>query len=155
VTPSRCVGPEDVAYIWGDSRWSVPEPELAIVLGPRLELAGFTIGKDMSARDIEGENPLYLLQAKIYRGCCAIGPAIVPAEGIDNPYRLQTEMRIYRGNDLIYKESTNTSNMRRKIDELVGFLKRYNNIAPGTVLLTGAGIVPPDDFTLLAKVLSS
>jgi 2-dehydro-3-deoxy-D-arabinonate dehydratase len=113
-TSSRCVGPDDVAYIRGDSRWSVPEPELAIVLGPRLEVAGFTIGNDMSARDIEGENPHYLPQAKIYRGCCAIGPAIVPAEGIDNPYSLQIEMRIYRGNDLIYKESTNTSNMKEK-----------------------------------------
>jgi 2-dehydro-3-deoxy-D-arabinonate dehydratase len=147
-TPSRCVGPEEIAYIRGDSNWSVPEPELGIVLGPGLEVAGFTIGNDLSARDIEGENPLYLPQAKIYRGSCSIGPAIVPAESIGDPNNLQIEMRIYREKNLIFKGSTNTSNMKRGIDELVGFLKNYNIIPPGTVLLTGTGIVPPDDFSL-------
>ena len=147
-TPSRCAGPEDIAYIRGDSNWSVPEPELAVILGPKLEVAGFTIGNDLSARDIEGENPLYLPQAKIYRASCSIGPAIVPAESIDNPNNLQIEMRVYRGNNLVFNDSTNTSKMKRKIEELIDFLKKYNIIPPGTVLLTGTGIVPPDDFSL-------
>lgn len=147
-TPSRCAGPEDIAYIRGDSNWSVPEPELAVILGPKLEVAGFTIGNDLSARDIEGENPLYLPQAKIYRASCSIGPAIVPAESIDNPNNLQIEMRVYRGNNLVFNDSTNTSKMKRKIEELIDFLIKYNIIPPGTVLLTGTGIVPPDDFSL-------
>jgi len=147
-TPSRCAGPEDIAYIRGDSNWSVPEPELAVILGPKLEVAGFTIGNDLSARDIEGENPLYLPQAKIYRASCSIGPAIVPAESIDNPNNLQIEMRVYRGNNLVFNDSTNTSRMKRKIKELIDFLIKYNIIPPGTVLLTGTGIVPPDDFSL-------
>jgi 2-dehydro-3-deoxy-D-arabinonate dehydratase len=147
-TPSRCVGPGEVAYIRGDSRWSVPEPELAVVLGPRLEIAGFTIGNDLSARDIEGENPLYLPQAKIYRGSCAIGPAIVPAESIGDWRNLKIEMRIRRGAEEVFRGQVSTANMKRSLEELVGFLKRYNPVPPGTILLTGTGIVPPDDFSL-------
>jgi 2-dehydro-3-deoxy-D-arabinonate dehydratase len=147
-TPSRCVGPGEVAYVRGDSKWSVPEPELAVVLGPRLEIAGFTIGNDLSARDIEGENPLYLPQAKIYKGSCAIGPAIAPAEVVGDWRSLQIEMRILREGEEVFRGSTKTSNMKRSLEELIGFLKRYNPVPPGTVFLTGTGIVPPDDFTL-------
>jgi 2-dehydro-3-deoxy-D-arabinonate dehydratase len=147
-TPSRCVGPGEVAYIRSDSRWSVPEPELAIVLGPRKEIIGYTIGNDLSARDIEGENPLYLPQAKIYKGCCAIGPAIAPPEIIGNPKNLKIEMRILRDGSEIFRGSVNTSSMKRGLEELVEYWTRDNVVPPGSILLTGTGIVPPDDFTL-------
>ncbi|MEM0381221.1 MAG: fumarylacetoacetate hydrolase family protein [Nitrososphaerota archaeon] len=147
-TPSRCVGPEEVAYIRSDTRWSVPEPELAIVLGPKQEIVGYTIGNDLSARDIEGENPLYLPQAKIYRGCCVIGPAIALPETIGDPKNLRIEMRVLREGAEIFKGWVNTSNLKRGLDELVSYLARDNVIPAGTVLLTGTGIVPPDDFSL-------
>ncbi|GBC70545.1 hypothetical protein HRbin02_00313 [Candidatus Calditenuaceae archaeon HR02] len=147
-TPSRCVGPGDVAYIRGDSRWSVPEPELALVLGPKHEVTGFTVGNDISARDIEGENPLYLPQAKIYRGSCALGPAIALPETVGDPKSLRIEMRILRGGSEVFKGSVSTSSMKRGLEELVDFLTRDNIIPAGTVLLTGTGIVPPDNFSL-------
>ncbi len=147
-TPSRCVGPSDVAYIRGDSKWSVPEPELALVLGPKHEIIGYTVGNDISARDIEGENPLYLPQAKIYRGSCALGPAIALPETVGDPKNLRIEMRILRGGSEVFKGSISTSSMKRGLGELVDFLTRNNVIPAGTVLLTGTGIVPPDEFTL-------
>jgi len=147
-TPSRCVGPGDTAYIRSDTRWAVPEPELAIVLGPKHEIVGYTIGNDLSARDIEGENPLYLPQAKIYRGCCSLGPAIALPEAIEDPKNLKIEMRILRGGSEAFRGSVNTSSLKRSLQELVDYLTRDNIIPQGTVLLTGTGIVPPDDFTL-------
>lgn len=147
-TPTRCVGPGEVAYIRSDSRWSVPEPELALILGPRHEIVGYTIGNDISARDIEGENPLYLPQAKIYRGCCALGPAIALPGAVGDPRNLTVEMRIYRDGVQVYRGSTTTSKLKRGFDELISFLTRDNVIPAGTVFLTGTGIVPPDDFAL-------
>ncbi|GBC68545.1 Ureidoglycolate lyase [archaeon HR01] len=147
-TPSRCVGPYETAYIRSDTSWAVPEPELALVLGPDHEIAGFTVGNDLSARDIEGENPLYLPQAKIYRGSCALGPAITPRESIANPMNIEIKMRIFRRGVEVFTGSVNTSKMKRRLEELVEYLVRDNVIPAGTVLLTGTGIVPPDDFTL-------
>lgn len=147
-TPSRCVGPGDTAYIRSDTRWAVPEPELGLVLGPKYEIVGYTIGNDLSARDIEGENPLYLPQAKIYYGCCALGPAIALPETIGDPKSLRIEMRILRNGSEIFRGSVSTSSLKRGLQELVDFLTRDNVVPPGTVLLTGTGIVPPDDFTL-------
>lgn len=147
-TPSRCVGPDEVAYIRSDTNWAVPEPELALVLGPRHEILGYTIGNDLSARDIEGENPLYLPQAKIYKGCCALGPAIALRESVDDPKNLMIEMRILRSGSVVFSGSVSTSSLKRSLEELVEFLTRDNIIPPGTVLLTGTGIIPPNDFTL-------
>lgn len=147
-TGLRVVGPGDYACIRSDSNWSVPEPELATVLGFNQEIVGYTIGNDLSARDIEGQNPLYLPQAKIYNRCCSIGPVIATPETIQDPMNLQIEMRIYRHGTEVFRGSVNTRNLRRSIDELISFLCRDNIIAPGTILLTGTGIVPPDEFAL-------
>jgi 2-dehydro-3-deoxy-D-arabinonate dehydratase len=147
-TSSRCVGPSETAYIRSDTRWAVPEPELALVLGPKHEIAGFTIGNDLSARDIEGENPLYLPQAKIYRGSCALGPTITLRGSISDPMNIEIRMRILRIGREVFRGSINTSKMKRRLEELVEYLVRDNVIPAGTVLLTGTGIVPPDNFTL-------
>lgn len=144
-TASRCVGPNVPVGIRADSRWTVPEPELGVVLGAEGEVLGYTLGNDMSARDIEGENPLYLPQTKIYRACCSLGPTVLvtdePVEG-----RLALWCRIRRGNREIFRGEVSTSRLRRPIAELIAYLRRANDIPPMTVLLTGTGIVPPDDF---------
>ncbi|MEM3907677.1 MAG: fumarylacetoacetate hydrolase family protein [Nitrososphaerota archaeon] len=147
-TRNRCVGPNQDVYIRSDSNWTVPEPELALVLGPNLEIAGYTVGNDVSARDIEGENPLYCPQAKIYKNACAIGPAILTADSVDNPRNLKIEMRIFRDGNLVFQGETNTGMMKRTFEELREYLLRDNPIPPGTVFMTGTGIVPPDDFSL-------
>jgi len=147
-TASRCVGPNQEICIRGDSKWTVPEAELAFILGPEEEVVGFTVGNDVSARDIEGENPLYLPQAKIYRGCCALGPTIVTVDEVGKEPDLEVECKIYREGDLVFKGSTRTSKMKRRIEELRSYLCRFNPVPVGTVCLTGTGIVPPDDFAL-------
>ncbi len=147
-TKSRCVGPNQEVYIRSDSNWTVPEPELGLVLGPNLEIVGYTIGNDVSARDIEGENPLYCPQAKIYKNACALGPAITPAEAISNPRDLKIEMKIIRDGKVVFHGETNTGMMKRTLEELRSYLIRDNPVPPGTVFLTGTGIVPPDDFSL-------
>ena len=144
-TASRCVGPNAPIGIRSDSHWTVPEPELAVVLSGEGAVLGYTLGNDMSARDIEGENPLYLPQTKIYRACCSFGPTILmtdePAER-----RLTLWCRIERGGGEVFRGEVGTSRIRRPISELVGYLRRSNDIPPMTVLLTGTGIVPPDEF---------
>jgi 2-dehydro-3-deoxy-D-arabinonate dehydratase len=144
-TASRCVGPNVPVGIRADSRWTVPEPELGVVLGVEGEVLGYTLGNDMSARDIEGENPLYLPQTKIYRACCSLGPTVLvtdePVEG-----RLALWCRIRRGNREVFRGDISTSRLRRPIAELIAYLRRANDIPPMTVLLTGTGIVPPDEF---------
>ena len=147
-TASRCVGPNQEICIRGDSKWTVPEAELAFILGPEEEVVGFTVGNDVSARDIEGENPLYLPQAKIYRGCCALGPTIITVDEVGKEPDLEVECKIYREGDLVFKGSTRTSKMKRRIEELRSYLCRFNPVPVGTVCLTGTGIVPPDDFAL-------
>jgi 2-dehydro-3-deoxy-D-arabinonate dehydratase len=144
-TPSRCVGPNVPVGIRADSRWTVPEPELGVVIGVEGEVLGYTLGNDMSARDIEGENPLYLPQTKIYRACCSLGPTVLvtdePVEG-----RLALWCRIRRGNREVFRGDVSTSRLRRPIAELIAYVRRANDIPPMTVLLTGTGIVPPDEF---------
>ncbi|HYM92244.1 MAG TPA: fumarylacetoacetate hydrolase family protein, partial [bacterium] len=144
-TASRCVGPNVPIGIRADSRWTVPEPELGVVLGTGGKVLGYTLGNDMSARDIEGENPLYLPQTKIYRACCSLGPTVlVTDEPVER--RLTLWCRITRGTREIFRGEVSTARIRRPISELIAYLRRSNDIPPMTVLLTGTGIVPPDEF---------
>ena len=142
----RTVGPGEPIGIRSDSTWDVPEPELGLVLGDHGDVVGVTIGNDVSSRDIEGANPLYLPQAKVYAGACALGPAILsPAP--DEPLEIQMRILDETGRELFSGE-TSTARLKRSFSELLGFLLRENPVPPGSVLLTGTGLVPPDDFTL-------
>jgi 2-dehydro-3-deoxy-D-arabinonate dehydratase len=147
-TLHRTVGPDDPVYIRTDSSWQIPEPELGLVLSSKGAIVGYTIGNDMSSRDIEGENPLYLPQAKIWKNSCSIGPSIRLAETVEEPYNLDISCRIYRNAELVFEGQANTSQLKRKYDELVSYLIRDNVVFDGTVLLTGTCIVPAEDFTL-------
>lgn len=148
-TSSRVVGPGGRVHVRRDSRWSVPEPELALVLSPRLKLVGYTIGNDMSARDIEGENPLYLPQAKVYNGSCALGPVVTLADSLPVP-NVGILLSIDRRGTKVFEGSTSISQMARSFDDLITWLGRDNSFPHGVILLTGTGIVPPDDFSLAA-----
>jgi len=142
----RTVGPGAPVGIRSDSAWNVPEPEIGLVLGDDGSIAGVTIGNDVSSRDIEGANPLYLPQAKVYAGACALGPAVcapVPSE----PFEIRMHILDANGAELFTGE-TSTARMKRSFEELVEFLVRDNPVPPESVLLTGTGLVPPDDFTL-------
>jgi 2-dehydro-3-deoxy-D-arabinonate dehydratase len=144
----RTVGPGAAVGVRADSSWTVPEPELTLVLGDHGTVLGVTIGNDLTARDIEGENPLYLPQAKLFAGACAIGPAILVADDLAAPFTI--ELRIVdRDGSEIYAGETSTENMTRTLEELIYFLGRDNPVPPGSVLLTGTGLVPPDDVALL------
>jgi len=147
-TANRCVGPNEPICIRSDSEWTVPEPELTFILGAHSDIVGYTIGNDVSARDIEGENPLYLPQAKIYKGCCAFGPVVTTPEEIGNPRDVDIECKIFRKGELIFDGKTNSSMMKRTVDELCSYLCRDNPVPMGTLCLTGTGAVPPDDFSL-------
>jgi len=143
----RTVGPGGTIGIRGDSEWNVPEPEIGVVLGADGVLAALTIGNDVSSRAIEGANPLYLPQAKVYAGACALGPALHVPDDWDAP--LAISMRILGADGkALFAGETSTSRMRRSFGELVEWLLRDNPVPPGSVLLTGTGLVPPDDFTL-------
>ncbi|WP_207586532.1 fumarylacetoacetate hydrolase family protein [Halomontanus rarus] len=146
-TPSRTVGPNDAVGIRADSEWDVPEPELGVVLTDG-EIVGYTIGNDMSSRSIEGENPLYLPQAKVYDRCCSLGPCVTSAESIDDPHALEMWMTIERDGEVMYDESTNTGEMARTVQELVDYYTRHNTIPETAVLLTGTSLVPSESFTL-------
>lgn len=144
------VGPLDMVGIRRDASWNVPEPELALVINPALEIVGVTIGNDMSSRDIEGENPLYLPQAKMYTRSCALGPAIALGR-LDSVWpETRITLQIARAGGGVFSGETHTGNIRRRPDELVAYLGRALSFPDGAVLLTGAGIVPPDTFTLAA-----
>ncbi|MDG6995463.1 MAG: fumarylacetoacetate hydrolase family protein [Nitrososphaerota archaeon] len=145
---TRCVGPGDSIGIRSDSKWTVPEPELSLVLDSECRVIGYTIGDDVSARDIEGTNPLYLPQAKIFSRCCAVGPVLVTPEELTNPGSLGITMTIYRDRDIAFQNSTSTSQLKRSFEELTSYLRRDNVLQDGTILMTGTGIVPPDDFSL-------
>jgi 2-dehydro-3-deoxy-D-arabinonate dehydratase len=149
-TPSRVVGPGEPIRVRQDSRWTVPEPELALVLSPALKLVGFTIGNDVSARDIEGENPLYLPQAKVYQGSCALGPGITLASAMPPRQSICIRLTIERGGETIYRGETSIARMARGLEDLIDWLGRENCFPDGVILLTGTGIVPPDDFSLEA-----
>jgi 2-dehydro-3-deoxy-D-arabinonate dehydratase len=144
----RTVGPEDHIAIRSDATWNVPEPDIGVVLGDELEIVGYTIGNDVSSRDIEGANPLYLPQAKVFAAACAIGPAVYVPEDWDAALSIELTIRDASGAELFSGE-TSTAKMKRTFSELVGWLVRDNPVPPGSVLLTGTGLVPPDDFTLL------
>ncbi|WP_165250791.1 fumarylacetoacetate hydrolase family protein [Paludisphaera soli] len=147
-TPHRVVGPGGAIRIRRDARWTVPEPELALVLSPKLELVGYTIGDDVSARDIEGENPLYLPQAKVYDACCALGPGVVLASSIADPSSLEIRLEIHRQGALAFEGTTSTARMARRFEDLIAWLGRDHSFPDGLILLTGTGIIPPDDFAL-------
>lgn len=148
-TPERTVGPREAIGIRGDSDWDVPEPELGIVLF-RDRIVGYTIGNDVSSRDIEGENPLYLPQAKIYERSCAIGPCVASPGTITEPRNLSLSMTITREGETIYTETTDTGELVRSPSELVEYYTRHNTVPRLSVLLSGTGLVPPDTFTLTA-----
>jgi 2-dehydro-3-deoxy-D-arabinonate dehydratase len=142
----RTVGPGQPIGIRSDSSWDVPEPEIGLVLGDHGEPVGVTIGNDVSSREIEGANPLYLPQAKVYAGACALGPAVLSPVP-DEP--LEIRMRVYGASGAeVFAGETSTARMKRSFAELVEFLLRDNPVPTGSVLLTGTGLVPPDDFTL-------
>ncbi|EMA40347.1 2-keto-3-deoxyxylonate dehydratase [Halococcus morrhuae DSM 1307] len=147
-TASRTVGPGEKVGIRGDSDWDVPEPELAVVVH-RGDIVGYTVGNDMSSRSIEGDNPLYLPQAKIYDRCCAIGPAIASPETVGDPQDLELSMRIERDDEVMFDDSTSTSQLVRSPEELVSYLNRHNATPELAVLLTGTSLVP-EEFTLEA-----
>jgi 2-dehydro-3-deoxy-D-arabinonate dehydratase len=144
----RVVGPGGAVRVRADSRWSVPEPELALVVTPALKIVGYTIGNDMSARDIEGENPLYLPQAKFYDGSCSLGPVVTLAGHLPPPDRVGIRLTIGRGGSAVFTGSTTMAMMHRTPESLVGWLGRETSFPDGAILLTGTGIVPPDEFTL-------
>ena len=148
-TPSRTVGPEEAVGIRSDSEWDVPEPELAVVVA-RGNVVGYTVGNDMSSRSLEGQNPLYLPQAKIFDRCCAIGPCIASPETVGDPRDVTMTMRIERDEETMFDGSTSTSRMVRTCEELVSYLTRNDSVPELAVLLTGTSLVPPDDFTLAA-----
>jgi 2-dehydro-3-deoxy-D-arabinonate dehydratase len=145
-----CVPHRGEVGIRSDSSWNIPEPELAFVLGLNQEIIGFTVGNDVSSRDIERMNPLYLPQAKIYNNSCALGPAVLLADGPDFG-TFDVSLTIYRASSVVFMGSVNTSRMKRDLNELRTYLVRCNDVPPLTVCLTGTGIVPPDDFTLLPR----
>jgi 2-dehydro-3-deoxy-D-arabinonate dehydratase len=146
-TPERCVGPFEAIGVREDSEWNVPEPELAFVLY-KGEIIGYTIGNDVSSRSIEGENPLYLPQAKMYDRCCAIGPCFVTVEALGAANNLGIRCEIRREGKAVFEGETSTSSMARSCEELADWLLRHNTVPNMTTVLTGTAIVPPPDFTL-------
>jgi 2-dehydro-3-deoxy-D-arabinonate dehydratase len=149
-TPRRVVGPDVNVRIRKDGKWNVPEPEVALVVSPQMKIVGYTIGNDMSSRDIEGENPLYLPQAKIYDGSCALGPAVTLADAFPPPEQVTIQMLVSRGGQTVFDGQTTLGQMARSFTDLVSWLGRENSFPDGVILLTGTGIVPPDQFTLAA-----
>jgi 2-dehydro-3-deoxy-D-arabinonate dehydratase len=143
----RTVGPGQPIGVRSDAVWNVPEPELALVLGADGRPAAVTIGNDVSSRDIEGANPLYLPQAKVFAGACSLGPALLVPDDWAQPFELELRV-LRRDGSSAFEGRTSTARMRRSFDELVSFLLRDNPVPPGSVLLTGTGLVPPDEFTL-------
>ncbi|WP_434521125.1 fumarylacetoacetate hydrolase family protein [Halorubrum sp. AS12] len=146
-TPSRTVGPNDAVGIRGDSTWDVPEPELGVVLH-RGEVVGYTAGNDVSSRSIEGENPLYLPQAKVYDQCCSVGPCVATPETVDDPHDLGMTLTIERDGETVFEDSTSTNEMATTCENLVSYLRRHNDLPETVVLLTGTALVPPESFTL-------
>ncbi len=147
-TARVCAGPGQPIGIRPDSKFTAPEPELALILDSRGRIAGFTLANDVSAWDIERENALYLPQSKMYNACCALGPVIVTADSIPDPYALQMTCTITRGGAGRFTGSTSTSRLHRRFETLVEYLTRGNAIPCGTVVLTGTGIIVTADAAL-------
>jgi 2-dehydro-3-deoxy-D-arabinonate dehydratase len=148
-TAARTVGPNDPVHLRSDSNWQIPEPELGVVIDKGGNVLGYTVGNDMSCRDIEGENPLYLPQAKVWKNSCSIGPAILLKEAVSDPYDLQIICRIYRDEEIVFYGDAYVNQLKRTLEELVHYLVLDNDIFDGTVLLTGTCVVPPNEFTLV------
>jgi 2-dehydro-3-deoxy-D-arabinonate dehydratase len=148
--PEKVAGPGEEIGIRKDGKWNVPEPELALVLNPKGRIVGYTIGNDMSSRDIEGENLLYLPQAKIYKRSCALGPVIVTGVSEDEARTWTIRLEIRRNRELVFEGNTSVGNIRRKFQDLADYLFRSQEFPNGAILLTGTGVVPPDAFTLAA-----
>ncbi|GII22642.1 fumarylacetoacetate hydrolase family protein [Planosporangium mesophilum] len=148
--PWRVRGPEQPVGIRADSGWNVPEPELGLVADTSGRLVAYTVGNDVSSRSIEGENPLYLPQAKVYTGSCALGPALVPAAQVGPLSTLTVELEIRRDGAPLFADSVSLADLRRTPEELLGWLFRALDFPVGAVLLTGTSIVPPPEFTLAA-----
>lgn len=147
-TPHRVRGTGQELRIRSDATWNVPEPELALVISPSLRIVGFTIGNDMSSRDIEGDNPLYLPQAKMYNQCCGLGPWISLADSMPARDQIEIALKIFRAGQCVFDQATSVSQMARTFESLVEWLGRDNSFPTGVFLLTGTGIVPNSDFTL-------
>jgi 2-dehydro-3-deoxy-D-arabinonate dehydratase len=147
-TPNRVSGPGQAIAIRGDSGWDVPEPELVALLNVHGELVGYTIGNDVSSRSIEGENPLYLPQAKVYSRCAALGPAVVTVDELPDVSNLEIQLTIRRDGSPLFQDSTATSQLHRSLSDLMEYLWRDNEFPAGVFLMTGTGIVPPSEFTL-------
>ena len=148
--PEKVSGPEETVGIRSDAKWNVPEPELTLVVNSVRELVGYTIGNDMSSRDIEGENLLYLPQAKMYDRSCAVGPWIVVGANEAEVREWTIGVEIVRDWKTIFSGETSINNIKRTFDELVGYLCQSQTFPQGAMLLTGTGVVPDDDFTLVA-----
>jgi 2-dehydro-3-deoxy-D-arabinonate dehydratase len=146
-TASRTVGPHESVRIRKDSAWNVPEPELTLLVNHKAQIIGYTVGNDMSSRDIEGENPLYLPQAKSYDKSAAIGPCVYISE-TEISKDSEIKLEIFRGNEKKFGGSTHLSQMKRALPELVSYLTRECSFPYGVYLMTGTGIVPPDEFSL-------
>jgi 2-dehydro-3-deoxy-D-arabinonate dehydratase len=146
-TPHRTVGPDEAVAIRGDSSWDVPEAEMVLVITPQMEVVGYTVGNDMSSREIEGENPLYLPQAKIYDRSCALGPFVRLAKDFD-PLDQTVACVVKRDGKQVFRGETHTSSIHRPISDLVNYFGRCNSFPKGAFVMTGTGIVPPDSFTL-------
>ena len=146
-TAHRVRGHRQPVRIRSDSRWNVPEPELALMISSGGAIVGYTIGNDMSSRDIEGENPLYLPQAKVYDGSCALGPGLLITSA-PLPPETEVQLTIARGGRPVFEGATTLSSMKRRPSELVEYLFRDNSFPHGCMMLTGTGVVPPDEFTL-------
>jgi 2-dehydro-3-deoxy-D-arabinonate dehydratase len=144
----RARGPGEAIAVRADSTWNVPEPELALVLDRAMNVVAYTLGNDVSSRSIEGENLLYLPQAKIYDGSCALGPCLVPASAVVPPFTIGLE--VVRAGGTAFRAETSTDRMRRSFEELATYLGRELTFPAGAILLTGTGIVPDLPFTLLA-----
>ena len=145
---SRVANPGEPVAVRSDSTWDVPEPELALVLTSGGEIAGYTIGNDVSSRSIEGENPLYLPQAKVYNRCAGLGPVIVLAWEHDRPRDAAVRLVIERNGEVAFDGSTSTNQIHRTFPDLIGHLFLDNDFPRGAILMTGTGIVPPNEFTL-------
>lgn len=147
-TPSRVSHPGDPIRVRRDATWSVPEPELTLVISPDLRIVGYTVGNDVSSRDIEGENPLYLPQAKIYHGSAALGPVVVLADAAPNIASADIRLVILRKGEVAFDGSTSVAQMARALPSLAEWLGKENHFPDGVFLMTGTGIVPPDEFNL-------
>src|SRR5919201_184445 len=147
-TARRVAGPEEPIAVRADSTWDVPEPELALVVNAQAEIVGYTVANDVSSRSIEGDNPLYLPQAKVYAGSCALGPGVTPVWDVPDPYALGIRMAIARADGTSWNGQTSTRELKRRLDELVDYLFREDTFPDGVILCTGTALVPDSPFTL-------